>query len=122
MMPAVLSDDYRYGAVLPFVLLHLALAGAWFAPLSRNLLIVLVVTYGVRMFGVTAGYHRYFSHRSYKLTRGPSSPWRFSPKHPAKRAPCGGPHTTASTTASPTAKPTSIPLGSAASGGRTSVG
>ena len=25
--------------------------------------------YAVRMFGVTAGYHRYFSHRSFKLNR-----------------------------------------------------
>ncbi|HZJ65107.1 MAG TPA: acyl-CoA desaturase, partial [Kofleriaceae bacterium] len=28
-------------------------------------------SYLVRMFGVTAGYHRYFSHRSYKLRRVP---------------------------------------------------
>jgi len=26
-------------------------------------------TYLIRMFGVTAGYHRYFSHRSYRLSR-----------------------------------------------------
>ena len=29
----------------------------------------LAVTYGVRMFAVTAGYHRYFSHRSFTLNR-----------------------------------------------------
>jgi stearoyl-CoA desaturase (delta-9 desaturase) len=28
-------------------------------------------TYSLRMFGVTAGYHRYFSHRSYHLARIP---------------------------------------------------
>lgn len=36
---------------------------------SWGLFALLLVTYGARMFGVTAGYHRYFSHRSYKLTR-----------------------------------------------------
>ena len=29
----------------------------------------LVVSYAVRMFGITGGYHRYFSHRSFKLGR-----------------------------------------------------
>jgi stearoyl-CoA desaturase (delta-9 desaturase) len=29
----------------------------------------LAATYSLRMFGVTAGYHRYFSHRSYRLGR-----------------------------------------------------
>lgn len=29
----------------------------------------MIVTYALRIFGVTAGYHRYFSHRSYSLGR-----------------------------------------------------
>ncbi|MBM3756942.1 MAG: acyl-CoA desaturase [Acidobacteria bacterium] len=29
----------------------------------------MAATYSIRMFGVTAGYHRYFSHRSYRLGR-----------------------------------------------------
>jgi stearoyl-CoA desaturase (Delta-9 desaturase) len=33
----------------------------------------MVAIYAVRMFGITAGYHRYFSHRAYKLGRG----WQF---------------------------------------------
>ncbi len=31
--------------------------------------IMAAVLYGVRMFGITAGYHRYFAHRSYKTGR-----------------------------------------------------
>jgi hypothetical protein len=31
----------------------------------------LAASYVVRMVGVTAGYHRYFSHRAYKLGRAP---------------------------------------------------
>lgn len=34
-----------------------------------SLLVWLATTYSIRMFGVTAGYHRYFGHRSYKLGR-----------------------------------------------------
>ncbi len=30
-----------------------------------------LLLYGLRMFGVTAGYHRYFSHRAYRLGRVP---------------------------------------------------
>src|SRR5450755_384479 len=41
----------------------------WWTPPTMSLLAWLAVTYSVRMFGVTAGYHRYFSHRSYKLGR-----------------------------------------------------
>ena len=35
------------------------------------MVLVLALSYGIRMFGVTAGYHRYFSHRTYKLGRVP---------------------------------------------------
>ena len=43
-------------------------------PVSPGLVAWCVGSYVVRMFGVTAGYHRYFSHRSYSLTRG----WQFA--------------------------------------------
>ena len=52
-----------------FVLLHASVGAAYFFPPTPRLLLWLAVTYAVRMFGVTAGYHRYFSHRSYRLGR-----------------------------------------------------
>ena len=52
-----------------FVLLHAALALAVLAPPTAPLLALAVGSYVVRMFGVTAGYHRYFSHRAFKLGR-----------------------------------------------------
>ena len=56
--------------LVPFVALHVAaLALAIVVPFDRSLLWWLSGSYGVRMFGVTAGYHRYFSHRSYKMGR-----------------------------------------------------
>jgi stearoyl-CoA desaturase (delta-9 desaturase) len=36
---------------------------------TRTALVLLVVTYVVRQFCITAGFHRYFSHRSYQLGR-----------------------------------------------------
>jgi stearoyl-CoA desaturase (delta-9 desaturase) len=60
---------YRLGAVLPFLLLHLGLAAVFFYPPTGRLWLWLIGSYCIRMFGITAGYHRYFGHRSYKLGR-----------------------------------------------------
>ena len=56
-------------AIGRFGLLHLAALAVFWVPFSWSLVGWLAVSYVVRMFGVTAGYHRYFSHRSYKLSR-----------------------------------------------------
>lgn len=63
------SGRYRFGAVVPFFLLHLAALGVLLVPFHWQYLVLMAATYLVRMLGVTAGYHRYFSHRSYKLNR-----------------------------------------------------
>lgn len=62
-------DDIIYPHTIPFVLVHLACLGALWTGVSMKALVVCVVLYVVRMFGVTAGYHRYFSHRSFKTSR-----------------------------------------------------
>ena len=62
-------STYRFGAVIGFALLHLFALGVFFVPFSPRLLTWLAATYSLRMFAVTAGYHRYFSHRSYKMGR-----------------------------------------------------
>lgn len=53
-----------------FLLLHVAALAVFVVPFSWPLVAAMLASYAVRMFGVTAGYHRYFSHRSYKLNRG----------------------------------------------------
>jgi stearoyl-CoA desaturase (delta-9 desaturase) len=63
------SHSYQFGAVLLFALVHLGIGAVLFVPPTTTLLLWLASTYSVRMFGVTAGYHRYFSHRSYRLGR-----------------------------------------------------
>lgn len=62
-------DDIVYPATIPFVLVHLACLGAIWTGVSATTLGVAFALYVVRMWGITAGYHRYFSHRSYKTSR-----------------------------------------------------
>ena len=52
-----------------FVLIHAACLLVFFTGVSRVSLLICFALYVVRMFGITAGYHRYFSHRSYKTSR-----------------------------------------------------
>jgi stearoyl-CoA desaturase (delta-9 desaturase) len=61
--------DYNLGAVIPFLLLHIAWMGIFFVPFRWAYVTGALVTYVVLMFGITAGYHRYFSHRTYRLNR-----------------------------------------------------
>ena len=72
MTPKIKSvREYQFGMVAVFVALHLAALGAFLVRFRWQYLALMVTMYAVRMFGVTAGYHRYFSHRAYKLNRFP---------------------------------------------------
>ena len=53
----------------PIFLMHIIALGAFFTGFSWPALIAVIVTYGVRVFALTAGFHRYFSHRSFKTSR-----------------------------------------------------
>ena len=54
---------------LPFLLLHLACLGVFFVSVNWLAITLCLTFYVIRMFGITAGYHRYFSHRTYKTGR-----------------------------------------------------
>ena len=58
----------RHGGAA-FWLVHLACLAAFFTGVTWSALAVCLALFWLRMFGVTAGYHRYFSHRSYKTSR-----------------------------------------------------
>ncbi len=63
------DEQVELWASTPFFLMHLAPLGMiWFAPRWRDVALCLAL-YVVRMFFITAGYHRYFGHRAYKLGR-----------------------------------------------------
>ncbi len=55
-----------------YILIHfLALVCAILLPFHKLYLLIFIVNYFFGMFFITGGYHRYFSHRSYKLGRIP---------------------------------------------------
>lgn len=54
---------------LSFIILHLLPLGALFTGATLFDWIVCAVLYVTRMFWVTGGYHRYFSHKTYKTSR-----------------------------------------------------
>jgi stearoyl-CoA desaturase (delta-9 desaturase) len=66
------ADDERINwvASIPFFLVHVACLAALVTGVDARALIMGAVLYVVRVFFITAGYHRYFAHRSYKLGRG----------------------------------------------------
>lgn len=67
--PAHDADDIVHPAAVPFVIVHLACFAAIWTGVSATSLWLAFGLYWLRMFGVTAGYHRYFSHRSYATSR-----------------------------------------------------
>lgn len=52
-----------------FVLVHLACVAALWTGVTPSDLALMAGLYFLRMFGITAGYHRYFSHRAFKTGR-----------------------------------------------------
>jgi stearoyl-CoA desaturase (delta-9 desaturase) len=56
-------------SAIPFILVHLAPLAAFFVTVTWQDWVLCGVLYFVRMFCITAGYHRYFSHRAYKMGR-----------------------------------------------------
>jgi stearoyl-CoA desaturase (delta-9 desaturase) len=54
---------------IPFISIHIGCLFIFWVGFSWVALIACLALWFVRMFGVTAGYHRYFSHRAYKTTR-----------------------------------------------------
>ena len=63
------GGDIVYPAAIPFVAVHVACLAAVWTGVTGRALAVLVVLYLLRMFGIGAGYHRYFSHRAFSTGR-----------------------------------------------------
>ena len=59
----------HFEAIVAFLPLHAACLLLIWTPFEWSFVAWLVATYAIRMFGITAGYHRYFAHRSFELNR-----------------------------------------------------
>lgn len=63
------SFQPNYTRLIPFALMHVACLAVFFVPFSWQAVGLCLGLCFLRMFGITAGYHRYFSHRSFKTSR-----------------------------------------------------
>ncbi|EAT11331.1 acyl-CoA desaturase [Bermanella marisrubri] len=67
------SREMNWLRVMPFIFIHLACIAVIWVGISPVAVAVCLLMYWVRMFAITAFYHRYFSHRSFKTNRF----WQF---------------------------------------------
>ncbi len=63
------SEKLAWGKSFPFFAVHAACLLALYTGVTWQWAVMCVASYYVRMFGVTAGLHRYFSHRAYQTSR-----------------------------------------------------
>src|SRR5574341_661097 len=62
-------ETINWSGSIPFFLMHLAALGVFAVGFSWKGVLLCVASYYLRMFGVAAGLHRYFAHRSFKTSR-----------------------------------------------------
>jgi stearoyl-CoA desaturase (delta-9 desaturase) len=62
------KGGHRLGA-LPFVAIHVLALGAIWTGVTWQAAVLCAALYWVRIFAVTAGYHRYFAHRTFRTSR-----------------------------------------------------
>ena len=63
------EDNRLLMASSPIFIMHLLALGTFFTGFSWVAVAALTLTYVVRVFALTAGFHRYFSHRAFKTSR-----------------------------------------------------
>lgn len=67
------DDQIDWLRCLPFIALHLACTGVIWVGWSPWAVLIGLASFWLRMFAITAFYHRYFAHRSFKTNRF----WQF---------------------------------------------
>ncbi len=63
------ADKFEWRRSLPFVFLHLGCLGLLWVGWSWTAVVIATALYLLRMFAITAFYHRYFSHRTFRTSR-----------------------------------------------------
>ncbi len=69
MLTRAADEKINWISSLPFLLFHVVPLLAFVTGVTWKALAIFGVLYAARMFAITAGYHRYFSHRSYRASR-----------------------------------------------------
>ncbi len=65
----VAEQDIVYPAAIPFAIVHLSCLGAIWSGVTWRAVAICFALYWLRIFAIGAGYHRYFSHKSYSTSR-----------------------------------------------------
>lgn len=63
------EDRLDWLRAIPFIGMHLACIAVLWVGVSAVAVVVAIVLYSVRMFALTAFYHRYFAHRTFRTSR-----------------------------------------------------
>ncbi|MDA0722905.1 MAG: acyl-CoA desaturase [Verrucomicrobia bacterium] len=63
------QEKVEWFRCIPFILIHLSVIGVLFVNFSWWCVAIAFISYCVRMFAITAFYHRYFSHRAFETNR-----------------------------------------------------
>ncbi len=63
------DEKILWAECVPFIAIHLAPFAAFFTGVTPRALLLCLILHCVKMFFITAGYHRYFSHRAFKTSR-----------------------------------------------------
>lgn len=63
------DERVAWAPSLPFILLHVAALSVFFVPFSWYLPLLALGSYYFRMLSITIGFHRYFSHKTFKTSR-----------------------------------------------------
>ncbi len=63
------SRNIDWLRIIPFIALHLACLAVIWVGISTIAVITAITLYLLRMFAITAFYHRYFSHKAFKTSR-----------------------------------------------------
>ena len=63
------DETFGFPEAYSLIFMHLMLLTIFFVGVSPAALAALAVTYFLRVFALTGGYHRYFSHNSYRTSR-----------------------------------------------------
>ena len=90
-----LPEDVRAGderridwpRVLPFLAIHLGCAGVLWVGASSAAVAVAAALFVLRMFAITAFYHRYFSHRAFRTSRAAQFAFALLGASAAQRGP-----------------------------------
>jgi stearoyl-CoA desaturase (delta-9 desaturase) len=81
------DERINWRSSIAFIALHFVPLLAIFTGISATAIVLFVVTYLGRMFCITAGFHRYFAHRSYRLGRVPQFLLAFGACSAAQKGP-----------------------------------